>query len=154
MARPVVDGKHKTWTARRYRSPPACPCPPKPVGSVAIANPNRRAQRADAIHELDLQYQHTSHQAELLVKDEEVRRLRVRNTLSRDDNTAIKEQLAQRDERIRSEAAKCVQVQSQLQHVKRTAEQQEKHMRVQAREMAKLKVSHPPSQSCPVQAVR
>ncbi len=93
------------------------------------------------MHNLDTGYRKTSHQTELVIKDEEARRLKLRSLLLRDENAAIKDDLARKEERIKKLLAQHEAVQEQLQITSEKARQQENRMRSQARELADLKVS-------------
>lgn len=93
------------------------------------------------IHNLDIGYQKTSHRAELIVKDEEARRLKLQGLLLRDENSAINDTLAQKEEIIKKLLAQHEDIQEQLQSTSEKARQQELRMRSQARELTNLKAS-------------
>lgn len=96
-------------------------------------------KRVEMIHNLDIGYQKTSHRAELIVKDEEARRLKLRGLLLRDENSAINDTLAQKEEIIKKLLAQHEGIQEQLHSTSEKARQQELRMRSQARELTNLK---------------
>ena len=95
------------------------------------------------MHSLDIGYQTATHKTEILVKDEEARRLKLRSQLLRNDNATIKEDLARKEERIRELVAQHEAVLEQLHRTSEKARQQENRTRSLERELANVKVSHP-----------
>ncbi|KAK3682176.1 hypothetical protein B0T22DRAFT_470506 [Podospora appendiculata] len=113
-----------------------------------MAPPSKRAslcvnmgseQRTESIHDLDMKYQHSTHKSNLLAKDEEARRIKLRSMLIRDENTALKEQLAQKDNCIKTLIDQVDDVRAQLDSVQQKSARQEKLMQTQAREISNLK---------------
>jgi chromosome segregation ATPase len=94
------------------------------------------------MHNLDIGYQKASHKTELIVKDEEARRLKLRSQLLRNDNATIKDDLAKKEERIKELVAQHEALQEQLHSASEKARQQENRMRSLERELANLKVGH------------
>lgn len=92
------------------------------------------------LHDLDLKYRHTVHGCDLLVKDEETRRMKLRSMLSRDEASSLKEQLAQRDVRVKELVDQVDDARSQLDSLRERCRRQDLLMKTQAREIANLKV--------------
>jgi len=101
-------------------------------------------QRAETMHSLDIGYQTATHKTEILVKDEEARRLKLRSQLLRNDNATIKEDLARKEERIKELLAQHEALQKQLHRTSEKARQQENRTRSLERELANVKVHYPP----------
>jgi Ni,Fe-hydrogenase III large subunit len=93
------------------------------------------------IHDLDEQYRRAAHECDLVVRDEEARRLKVRTLVFRDDASSLKDQLAQRDVRIRELVEQVDIIRAQLDEANEKSRRQEKLVQSQAREINNLKVS-------------
>ncbi|KAH8887772.1 hypothetical protein GQ53DRAFT_826768 [Thozetella sp. PMI_491] len=96
-------------------------------------------KRTETLHELDLKYQNIGHRADLLVKDEEARRLRVRNVLTRDENDSLKDQLSLSDEKIKDLVNQGNMARNRLDSATQKSSQQERRLRSQTREIANMK---------------
>ncbi|KAK3316733.1 FtsJ-like methyltransferase-domain-containing protein [Apodospora peruviana] len=96
-------------------------------------------QRAEKIHDLEINYRTTRHRSDLLAKEEEARRLRLRSVLLRDENSSLKDQIAQRDERIKTLVELNDDLRGQLESVQQKCSRQEKLMQTQSREISNLK---------------
>jgi 21S rRNA (uridine2791-2'-O)-methyltransferase len=92
------------------------------------------------MHDLDLKYRRTAHECDLLVKDEEARRLKLRSMVLRDETSGLKDHLAQRDVRIKELVEQVDDVRGQLDGAQEKSRRQDKLMQSQAREIANLKV--------------
>lgn len=73
-------------------------------------------------------------------KDEDARRLRLKEHLLKDDKETLQEQLIQRDDHINNMSARYHQAVSELQAVKETVRKQDAQMRLQTRGLSHLKV--------------
>lgn len=93
------------------------------------------------LHNLDMKYRHTVHGCDLLVKDEEARRLKLRSMVLRDESSGLKDQLLLRDQRIKDLVDQVDDVRSQLETTQEKSSRQEKLMGTQSREIANLKVN-------------
>jgi len=87
-----------------------------------------------------MRYTRSTHKADLLAKDEESRRLKLRGVLLRDENSSLKDQLAQKDARIKSLVDQVDDVRGQLESVQQKCSRQDKMMQTQSREISNLKV--------------
>ncbi|KAB5515247.1 hypothetical protein GE09DRAFT_1160668 [Coniochaeta sp. 2T2.1] len=96
-------------------------------------------KRTEIMHKLDTGYHKTCHQTELVVKDEQVRRLKLRAVLLRDDIAALEDELRHKEERIKKLLLQHDAIQDQLHATAEKARQQENQMRSQARELANAK---------------
>lgn len=94
------------------------------------------------IHNLGLKYQNGIHQTELVSRDEEARRLKLRVLSLRDENAMIKDKLLQKDARITSSSKQGDQVRAKLDDAKETARSQEARLKKQAMEINNLKVGY------------
>ncbi|KAL6911078.1 hypothetical protein GGI43DRAFT_391949 [Trichoderma evansii] len=59
-------------------------------------------ERTTRLHELDLQYQKSRHETDLIKRDEEARRLQLRVLLLQDENTQLQDRCAARDDEIKT----------------------------------------------------
>lgn len=80
------------------------------------------------------------HQSNVIVKEEDTRRHRLRSVVLRDENATLREQLSQKDVRIKKLAQECDGMRDQLEAVNRTCQDQQKQLRAQARDQSNLKV--------------
>lgn len=87
-----------------------------------------------------MKHQHGASKSDLLVKDEDVRRLKLRILMLRDENTTLRDRISQnRDENTRL-AAQCEGISAELEAKIEAARAQEKQLRKQERELSNLKV--------------
>ncbi|KAK0708404.1 hypothetical protein B0H67DRAFT_648473 [Lasiosphaeris hirsuta] len=96
-------------------------------------------KRTEVIHGLDMSYQDVNHKADLLVKEEQARRLKLRSMLLRDENASLKDQIAQRDSRLKSTNEQVEDTRAQLESVLDKSRRQEKLLQTQARDLTNLK---------------
>ncbi|EOO01716.1 putative rossmann-fold nad (+)-binding protein [Phaeoacremonium minimum UCRPA7] len=96
-------------------------------------------KRIEAIHDLELKHQEIMHQSNVIVKEEDTRRHRLRSVVLRDENATLREQLSQKDVRIKKLAQECDGMRDQLEAVNRTCQDQQKQLRAQARDQSNLK---------------
>jgi hypothetical protein len=90
-----------------------------------------------------MKYRHTIHECDLLVKDEGARRLKLRGMVLDDEVSGLKDQLAQRDSRIKDLCGQFDDVRSQLDGAHEKSRRQDNLTQSQAREIANLKVRRP-----------
>lgn len=102
-------------------------------------------QRAEAIHMLDLKYRGTMHQTDLIVKDEEARRLKLRVIVLRDEVAVLRDQLAEKEDRISDVSQQYEDICAQLGRMDQTCKEQADQLRLQARQQSDLKVLPPAS---------
>ncbi len=100
------------------------------------------------LHELDTKYRHIIHGCDLLVKDEEARRLKLRSMVLDDEASSLKDQLVQRDARIKELVDSVDDVRSLLDGADEKARRQDLLMQSQAREIANLKVRSSGGATC------
>ncbi|AEO64578.1 uncharacterized protein THITE_2110863 [Thermothielavioides terrestris NRRL 8126] len=93
------------------------------------------------LHDLDMKYRHTIHGFDLVIKDEEARRLKLRSIVLRDEAMSLKDQLLSRDRRIKELEDRVDDVRGQLESAQEKARRQDRLMLTQSREIANLKVS-------------
>lgn len=89
-----------------------------------------------------MKYQNTMNQTELVVKDEEARRLKLRVVLLRDEVATLRDQLADKDSRIRKLSQQYDEIRVQLDRMNQACMDQETQLRSQARQQAELKVRY------------
>lgn len=76
----------------------------------------------------------------MVVKDEEARRLKLRVMVLRDEAGALRDQLADKDSKIRKLSNQYEDICVQLDRMNKTCANQETQLRSQARQQAELKV--------------
>lgn len=103
-------------------------------------------QRTQKLHELDLQYHQSAHQLELVIREEDARRAKVRQLLLQDEASTLKDQITQRDARIKDLVDQADDVRQQLDSLHERCRRQEKVMQTQNREISNLKVTSPLTQ--------
>ncbi|KAL1840620.1 hypothetical protein VTJ49DRAFT_271 [Mycothermus thermophilus] len=96
-------------------------------------------KRTEIIHDLDEQYHRAAHEIDLIIRDEETRRSKVRTLVFRDDASSLKDQLAQRDLRVRELVEQIDAIRAQLDEAHEKSRRQEKLVQSQAREINNLK---------------
>ncbi|CAN8105928.1 unnamed protein product [Discula destructiva] len=88
---------------------------------------------------LDMKYQDSMHQTGLVVKDEEARRLELRVVVLRDEAATLRDQLADKDSRIRKLSQQHDDLCVQLERLNQTCAKQDTQLRSQARQQSELK---------------
>ncbi|KAK3295042.1 uncharacterized protein B0H64DRAFT_200795 [Chaetomium fimeti] len=96
-------------------------------------------ERTETMHNLDMKYRQATHDCDLVVKNEETRRLKLRSMVLRDETSGVKDQLAQRDLRVKELVAQIDDVRSQLDSAQEKSRRQDNLMQSQAREITNLK---------------
>ncbi|KAI1756311.1 hypothetical protein F4782DRAFT_328106 [Xylaria castorea] len=99
----------------------------------------KRAQRTQLLHDLELEHQKNGHDTEILVKDEDVRRLRVRILLLRDENTTLRDQVDLNTGANAKLVSRCDNLNAQIEAKAAIADSQEEQLRKQEREYSNLK---------------
>ncbi|KAI1125159.1 hypothetical protein F5Y10DRAFT_247789 [Nemania abortiva] len=99
----------------------------------------KRAQRTQVLHDLELKHQKNGYESDILVKDEDVRRLRVRILLLRDENTALRDQVDLNNNTNAKLVSRCDNLNSQIQAKIALVRSQEEQLRKQEREYSNLK---------------
>lgn len=94
----------------------------------------------EAIHALDLKYHGVLHQSDLVVKDEEARRLKLRVVVLKDEVANLRDQLADKDNKIYNLSQQHDGIRAELERVNQTCITQESQLRLQARQHAELQV--------------
>jgi hypothetical protein len=103
-------------------------------------------QRAEVLHDLDMKYHQISHKTELLVKDEETRRMKLRSMVLADEAVSLKDKMSSRSARIKALTEQIDDARAQLQSAQEKYRRQEKLMQTQSREISNLKVGFALSQ--------
>ncbi|KAI0472850.1 hypothetical protein GGR56DRAFT_697553 [Xylariaceae sp. FL0804] len=94
--------------------------------------------RMQLLHDLELKHQQNAGESGLLFKDEDIRRLRLRILLLRDENTSLRDQIDQNGEANAKLTAKCDTLSAQLEAKIDAVRLQEKQLRKQEREYSVL----------------
>lgn len=87
-----------------------------------------------------MKHQKGASKSDLLVKDEDVRRLRLRILMLRDENTTLRDEMSQANDENTTLAAQCEDLGAQLQAKIEVVRSQEMQLRKQEREFSNLKV--------------
>ncbi|KAI0096076.1 hypothetical protein GGR51DRAFT_544418 [Nemania sp. FL0031] len=98
----------------------------------------KRAQRTQVVHDLELKHQKNGYESDILVKDEDVRRLRVRILLLRDENTALRDQVDLNNNTNTKLVSRCDNLNTQIEAKIAIVRSQEEQLRKQEREYANL----------------
>lgn len=99
-----------------------------------------------------MKYQDTMHQTDLVVKDEEARRLKLRIVVLRDEAASLRDELADKASKITKLTKQYDEACAQLERMNQTCIQQETQLRSQTRQQAELKVRW--SQTVPLPVAR
>ncbi|KAK8138812.1 hypothetical protein PG984_002192 [Apiospora sp. TS-2023a] len=94
--------------------------------------------RLEILHELEMRHQSDASQSDLLIKDEDVRRLKLRILMLRDENNSLRDQIAQNSDAGAKLATKCDDLSAQLKAKMEVVRLQEKQLRKQEREFQQL----------------
>ncbi|KAI1499833.1 hypothetical protein F5X99DRAFT_388356 [Biscogniauxia marginata] len=96
-------------------------------------------KRRELLHDLELKHQQNTSESGLLIKDEDIRRLRLRILILRDENTTLRDQIELNNDSNTKLAAQCDSLSAQLEAKMEVASSLEKQQRKQEQEYAKLK---------------
>ncbi|KAI0417128.1 hypothetical protein F5X98DRAFT_161383 [Xylaria grammica] len=99
----------------------------------------RRSQRTKLLHNLELRHQKNECDSDILVKDEDIRRLRVRILLLRDENTALRDQVDLNNSTNAKLVSRCDDLSAQIEAKMAMISSQEEQLRKQEREYSNLK---------------
>jgi hypothetical protein len=92
------------------------------------------------VHDLETKRQNGIHLVDLIHRDEEARRLRLRILYARDENSLLKGRISQQDIRHRHLSKQSDKVRAQLDGTKATIHTQDARLKKQTIEIANLKV--------------
>lgn len=87
-----------------------------------------------------MRHQQGASKSDLLIKDEDVRRLKLRILMLRDENTTLRDQIIQSNDETAHLSTQCEDLGTQLEAKIQEARSQEKKLRKQEREFSNLKV--------------
>jgi chromosome segregation ATPase len=114
---------------------------PSPVPTIkATLLTHLKSQRAEAIHMLDLKYHGAMHQTDLIVKDEEARRLKLRVIVLRDEVAVMRDQLEEKEDKIRDLSQQYDNVTEKVTQMNQICKHQEEQLRLRAQQQSDLKV--------------
>ncbi|KAF2965682.1 hypothetical protein GQX73_g7890 [Xylaria multiplex] len=99
----------------------------------------KRSQRTQSLHDLELRHQKNECASDILVKDEDIRRLRVRILLLRDENTALRDQVDLNNSTNAKLVSRCDNLSAQIEAKMTLVRSQEEQLRKQEREYINLK---------------
>lgn len=97
-------------------------------------------QKTERMFELEMRYKQAVHQTDLLVREEDGRRMKLRSMVLRDDNSSLKDQVAHRDNRIKILIQRADDARHLIESIQQQCARQEKQIQAQMREIAHLKV--------------
>jgi hypothetical protein len=92
------------------------------------------------LHDLELRHQKNEAESTILVKDEDVRRLRLRILLLRDENTILRDQVDQNNSLNAKLTSQFDDLSAQIEAKMAVVRSQEERLRKQEREYTNLKV--------------
>ncbi|KAI2625731.1 hypothetical protein GGR54DRAFT_511941 [Hypoxylon sp. NC1633] len=96
-------------------------------------------KRKELLHELELKHQSNTSDTKILIKDEDVRRLRLRILMLRDENTSLRDQMAYNNEVNTKLTAQCDNLSAQIEAKMDVIRSQEQQLRKQEKEYSNLK---------------
>ncbi|KAL0469890.1 hypothetical protein QR685DRAFT_527837 [Neurospora intermedia] len=96
-------------------------------------------QKTERMFELEMRYKQAVHQTDLLVREEDGRRMKLRSMVLRDDNSSLKDQVAHRDNRIKILIQRADDARHLIESIQQQCARQEKQIQAQMREIAHLK---------------
>lgn len=91
-----------------------------------------------------MKHQQGNSQADLMVKDEDVRRLKLRILLLQNEKTSLQDEIAQNGSVTAKLSRRCEALGTDLETKAEVVRSQEQQLRKQQREFEQLKVSGPP----------
>lgn len=104
---------------------------------AAMVPPTRQAR----IHELEMQLQSHVHGIDLVIKDEELRRLKASNLILCHEIASLQDRVAQRDASIKNLTSRHDNTKTALEASQKACREHEKTIRRHERDVLKLKVS-------------
>lgn len=93
-----------------------------------------------AAHELEMKHQQHTHQTQMIIRDEDTRRQRVTKQVLVAENSALREQLAEKDALINHLADKYDETRAELDSANAASRDQQTQLKLQARDFSNLKV--------------
>lgn len=93
------------------------------------------------ISDLSMAHQDNIHQIDLVNRDEEARRLKLRLLSLRDENALLKDKVSQRDSRLKLLVRQGDDVQAELEEARENAKLQDARLKKQTNELTALKVN-------------
>ncbi|KAI0152896.1 hypothetical protein GGR57DRAFT_161693 [Xylariaceae sp. FL1272] len=96
-------------------------------------------KRTQSLHELELKHHKSAAEGDLLVKDEDVRRLRVRILLLKDENTTLRDEVEMNSSNNTTLTTQCNNLKAEIEAKMDAVRLQEKQLRKQEREYTNLK---------------
>ncbi|KAI1104775.1 hypothetical protein F4804DRAFT_306302 [Jackrogersella minutella] len=96
-------------------------------------------KRKELLHDLELKHQMNSSNTDILIKDEDVRRLRLRILMLKDENTSLRDQMAQNNDTNTQLTVQCAGLSAQIEAKMNVIRSQEQQLRKQEREYSNLK---------------
>ncbi|KAH7324452.1 hypothetical protein B0I35DRAFT_424214 [Stachybotrys elegans] len=97
------------------------------------------SERVSLIHDLDMKHQKGLHKTDLVARDEEARRIKIRALTLRDENQRLKDKLLQNESRCKFLEKKLVRERTASEEKSTAASSQEARLKKQATELANLK---------------
>lgn len=104
----------------------------------------------ELLHDLELKHQINNSDTQILIKDEDVRRLRLRILLLRDENTLLGDQIAHNNDVNTKLTAQCEGLSAEIEAKMDVIRSQEQQLRKQEREYSNLTVYLHPSRESTV----
>ena len=112
------------------------------VSRIVISNPSLDApQRRELLHDLELKHRQNTGDSNLLFKDEDIRRLRTRILMLRDENTSLQDQITLNEDSNATLSSQCDDLSAQLEGKMEVIHSLEKQLQKQEREYSSLKVN-------------
>lgn len=96
-------------------------------------------QKVERMFELEMRYKQAVHQADLLVREEDGRRMKLHSMVLRDDNATLKDQITYKDNRIKILVQQADDARHLIESIQQHYARQEKQIQAQIREIAHLK---------------
>ncbi|KAI1270616.1 hypothetical protein F5Y18DRAFT_369005 [Xylariaceae sp. FL1019] len=96
-------------------------------------------KRTQSLHDLELKHHKSAAEGVLLVKDEDVRRLRVRILLLKDENTTLRDEIEMNNSKNTTLTAQCDNLKAEIEAKIDAVRLQEKQLRKHEREYSNLK---------------
>ncbi|KAI0406515.1 hypothetical protein F4802DRAFT_101942 [Xylaria palmicola] len=105
----------------------------------ATTDGDKSVKRTELLHDLELKHQKNGYESDLVVKDEDVRRLRVRILLLRDENTTLRDQVGLNKRTNAKLVSRCDSLNTEIEAKMAVVRSQEEKLRKQEKEYSNLK---------------
>ncbi|KAJ8123441.1 hypothetical protein ONZ43_g611 [Nemania bipapillata] len=99
---------------------------------------SKRTQRTQLLHDLELQHQQNGFESDILIKDEDLRRLQVRILLLRDENNTLRDQVDLNTNTNAKLVSRCDNLNTQIEAKIAIVRSQEEQLRKQERDYSTL----------------